>query len=150
MELLVFAGIAAYLYFQKQKKKFVSGYRVTVKDLGFDFKKFTESLFTKLWFPVKLRVENPSDINITIQGVDVTVYSNNQKLGTGRINDSAVVKAKGATDIKFTVGIPVISGVTLVKQIIERIKNGNSVSFDVKGEMDLNVGLVTFAKSFTA
>lgn len=149
MEWLLIGGLAAYLWFKNQKDAFAAGFRVGVSDVGFDFKKSLESLFLKLWFNVTLKVENPSDVEVKATGGSFSLSQGATVLGSAVVRGEAAIPAKQSAPIRFYVGIPLKGGVTIVKTIINKIKDQQTVTLGLNGFVSLNVGNLKFNKSLS-
>lgn len=149
MEWLLIGGLAAYLWFKNQKDAFAAGFRVGVSDVGFDFKKSLESLFLKLWFNVTLKVDNPSDVAVKATGGSFSLSQGATVLGSAVVRGEAAIPAKQSAPIKFYVGIPLKGGVTIVKTIINKIKDQQTVTLGLNGFVSLNVGNLKFNKSLS-
>lgn len=149
MELLLLVGAAAYFWLKNQKEAFAQGFKVAVKDVGFDAQKTLGSLFLKFWFNVKLDVSNPSDATIKATGGTFNLIQNNTVFGTADVRGDVSIPPKQTAPVKFYVGIPVKGGMEIVKTIIARLRDGKSVTLALNGLLSLNVGNVKFNHTFT-
>lgn len=143
------AGLGIYTYVKKQTKKFVAGFRATVKDIGFDFKKFSESFFTKLFFPVQLNVENTSDSSVKVNGVDFVLTNKGNTVAKGRLRSEVILPPRKISTLRFTVTVGTVGAVGTVQEIIRSIRDNQTMQFNASGEVELSVGVVKFEKDFT-
>lgn len=143
------AGLGIYTYVKKQTKKFVTGFRATVKDVGFDFKKFSESFFTKLFFPVQLNVENTSDSSVKVHAVDFVLTNAGKQVAKGTLKSEVVLPPRKTSTLKFTVTVGTVGAVGTVQEIIRSIRDNQTMEFNASGEVELSAGIVKYNKDFT-
>lgn len=139
-------AVGIYTVVRRKTKQAVAGFRAIVKDVGFDFKKTSESFFTKLYFPVQIGIDNTSSQRVKVLAVNVSLTYNGSVFAKGLLKSEAYLEPKKTSTIKFTVTVPVLAGATQVIDMIQEIKSGNTIKLNISGETELSVGVIKFDK----
>jgi hypothetical protein len=103
--LLLALAVGGYLY-MNQGKDFATSYKVKFIDGLFDAKKTQNSSFSKLFFSIRLTVENPSDFKGTLQGAKLTLSYKGKSLGDITLQKPVTIVPKGNTSVELPVAVP--------------------------------------------
>jgi LEA14-like dessication related protein len=134
------AGLLAY-YFSTLVKT-AQNVRVNVFGIKYDSSRTTSSVFTKIWFALTLKIENPTSRPVVINEVLLDFYIKNKKVGELKNFDRLVIEAKRTTNFTTTTYINLLNVIQLVQDIVKLIKDKTGFEIEVKGTVKVEGNLV--------
>jgi len=143
-------GIAAVVvYYYKSMTTTLKNLSVSVFGIKYNSTRTTNSAFTKVWFDLTLKVDNPTNRPVTLSETLLTFYVEGNKAGEVKNFDRFKIDEKRATNITITTYISSLNVVNLVGTIIKFIRDKKPINIQVKGTMNLEGNKVFIDQSVT-
>jgi len=95
-----------------------------------------------------LRLDNPNDVALPVEGGQVDVTLNGQPMATGTLNEGFELPAHGSANVELPINVDLMQAITLGLNVMN--SNQNPVDWQLKGHIDLGVrylGRVYFDES---
>lgn len=134
---LVAAGTAGYLFYRRQKKLLA---QYTTKIVRISFPKVSG---TNTIMNFTLRFGNKSDIEALLQALDVDVYLANTYVGRVQSNASAVIPARGQSDIPLTMTFAPKQALQNIVSLITGSLIARNLIYQLKGTATLKSSFVS-------
>ena len=138
--LLVLAGAAAAFYFFRNKKAAGENLRFEPVDIAIDSARSRQSLWTRLYYKVKINLINPEQANVNVNNVLLNATTNGRPLGTLTSSQKFSVPAQGNQIIQLDTSISTLGAAST---IINVIRNRQPLTINIVGYVDTDLGRVT-------
>jgi hypothetical protein len=138
--LLAGGAIAALVYFLKRKKAAAENIKVEPVDIAIDSQRSAASLFTRIYYRVKLRLINDELASVNVSAINLKIVVNGRELA--QINNTTVFKVDSRSQqvINLDAVISTSGAVTIIKDLIMK---GLNIDINVAGYVDTDLGRVT-------
>jgi len=87
-------------------------------DVAIDLTRTKSSLYTKVFYNVRLRLVNDAPVSVNVKQVNLDVYYGDTKLGNIINNTPFSVGGKSQKEIKLETSISTLSAISIIKDII--------------------------------
>ena len=136
---------AAYLYF-RNKKAAGENLKFEPVDIAIDSERSRASLWTRLYYNVKINLINAEPANVNVKNVSLNATANGRPLGTLTSSQPFNVPAKGNQIIALQTSISTLGAAAT---IINIIRNREPLNVNVNGYIDTDLGrvLINFDKA---
>lgn len=134
-------GAAAFGIVTWLRRKAAAGENLKIEpvDVAIDLNRTKQSLYTKVFYNVKLRLINNDSVSVNVKQVNLDVYYGDTKLGNILNNESFSVANKSQKEIKLETSISTISAISVIKDIV---LTGLNEPFIVQGFINTDLGKV--------
>lgn len=95
------------------------------------------STITELGFLCRLRIDNPNDVALPIQGGEVLLTLADRAAARGRLAGDATIPAGASAELDAVVSINVMSAVTIIADLLEQ--PDAMVPYAIEGYVDVGV-----------
>jgi LEA14-like dessication related protein len=150
MKLLPIALISGLAYLYLNRKVF-AGKNLVVEpnDIAIDTEKTRQSLFTRIYYRVRLNLVNSESAAVVVRNVQLQASSDGTDLGTLTAAGSFTVPARSSKIVQLDAAV---SSFGLISTILNIVRNGRAIQITVKGFVDTDLGRipVEFVKSVQA
>jgi LEA14-like dessication related protein len=138
--LLAGGAIAALVYFLKRKKTAAENIKVEPVDIAIDSQRSAASLFSRIYYRVKLRLINDELASVNVSAINLKIVVNGRELA--QINNTTVFKvdSRSTQVINLDAVISTLGAVTIIKDLIMQ---GLNIDINVTGYLDTDLGRVT-------
>lgn len=137
---LYILGAGAYLlYFLKNKAKAGANLKYEPVDVAIDLEKTKQSLFTKIYYNVKIKLINSENASINVKNVDLDVSVEGTNFGNLSKTEDFIVPAQSNKIIVFQASFSSLGALSLVKKIIQQ---GLTLNVSVTGYIDTDLGRI--------
>jgi LEA14-like dessication related protein len=138
--LLAGGAIAALVYFLKRKKTAAENIKVEPVDIAIDSQRSAASLFSRIYYRVKLRLINDELASVNVSAINLKIVVNGRELA--QINNTTVFKVDSRSQqvINLDAVISTSGAVTIIKDLIMK---GLNIDINVTGYLDTDLGRVT-------
>jgi hypothetical protein len=111
---------AAYgiIYWLRKKASAGSNLRYEPVDVAIDLQKIKASLFTRIYYKVKLNLINDESVSVNIKSVNLNVAIGDRPFGTIVKNESFSIPGKSSQTITLETSFSSFSAIALIKDII--------------------------------
>jgi translation elongation factor EF-1beta len=114
-----FAAVAyGLIYWLRKKAAAGSNLRYEPVDVAIDIQKIKQSLFTRIYYKVKLNLINDESVSVNIKSINLNVFVGDRPFGSIVKNDSFSVPAKSNQIISLDTSFSSLSAIALIKDII--------------------------------
>lgn len=139
-------ALVAYYY----SNLFKTAKRLSVSFFGakYNSERTGNSFFTKIWFELKLKVDNPTDRPVTINETLLDFYINGKKIGEVRNYDKVTIAPKVYSYLVIPTYILTLSIFRLVSDFLEKVKKNESITVNVKGSLNVEGNMLTIDEEF--
>lgn len=141
MKNLLLAGgaIAALVYFLRRKKAAAENIKVEPVDIAIDSQRSAASLFSRIYYRVKLRLINDELASVNVSAINLNIVVNGRELA--KINNTTVFKvdSKSQQVINLDAVISTYGAVQIIKDLIIE---GLNIDINVTGYLDTDLGRV--------
>tara|TARA_R110000868_G_scaffold492_2_gene3667 strand:- start:305 stop:763 length:459 start_codon:yes stop_codon:yes gene_type:complete len=96
--------------------------------------------FEKLPLDAKIKLTNPTDIQIKINSLNIQLFYKGVNLTTAFKTDIIEIKAKGETIINLTLLIDIVNLSANIRDLIKAFFEGSGTEIKIKGFIDSNLG----------
>lgn len=134
------AGLLAY-YFSTLTKT-LSNVRVNIFGIKYDSKRTVDSVFTKIWFTITLKIENPTNRSVVVNETLLDFFVKDKKVGELKNFDRIVVDAKRTINVSAVSYINLLNVISLVSSIVKLVKDKTAFDIAVKGTVKIEGNLV--------
>lgn len=134
--LLGAGGVLLYMYF-KRKAAAAQNLRFEPVDIIIDLPRTRQSLFTRLYYTVKLNIINPERANVNVRNVVLKVNSDGRILGDLVSNKTFTVPSQGSQVIALDAAVSIFGALST---IINFIKNRQPIPVNVTGQITSDLG----------
>jgi LEA14-like dessication related protein len=134
------AGLLAY-YFSTLTKT-AQNVRVNLFGIKYDKTRTTSSFFTKIWFALTLKIENPTNRPVVLNETLLDFYVQGKKVGELKNFERLVIEAKRTTNFTAVTYINLLSIISLVSDIVKLIKDKTGIEISVKGTVKVEGNLI--------
>jgi len=135
---LAAAGAALYLYL-RNKAAAGQNLRVEPLDALINTARTRESLFTRLYYTVKLRLVNDEPAAVVVRGLNLSATANGRPFGNLVSADAFTVPAKSAQTVSLNASVSTFGA---LGAILDILRGGRSVSVSIVGYVDTDLGRV--------
>jgi len=125
-------------------KAFVKQKQIKLHSLKFNLAETQKALFTKLFFDVVIKINNPTEFAATVRSYSLNLFYNGQLLTQAQTTGSVKINPNANTPISFKAGISVLNLPYNVKDIVEKIKSRSPVNIQIIGEVQTTLGTYKF------
>lgn len=98
--------------------------------------------FEKLPLDAKIKLSNPTDLQIKINSLNVQLLYKGVVLTTAFKTDLIEIKAKGETIINLTLLIDIVNLSANIRDLIQAFFEGSGTEIKIKGFIDTNIGRI--------
>jgi hypothetical protein len=132
---------AAYgiIYWLRRKAAAGINLRYEPVDVAIDLPKIKQSLFTRIYYKVKLNLINDESVSVNIKSINLNVFIGDRPFGSIVKNDSFSVPARSSQIIDLNTSFSSLSAIALIKDII---LNGFQDPIIVRGFIETDLGRV--------
>jgi len=111
---------AAYgiIYWLRKKASAGSNLRYEPVDVAIDLQKIKASLFTRIYYKVKLNLINDESVSVNIKSVNLNVAIGDRPFGTIVKNESFSIPGRSSQTITLETSFSSFSAIALIKDII--------------------------------
>jgi hypothetical protein len=139
---------AAYgvIFWLRRKAQAGSNLRYEPVDIAIDLERIQQSLFTRIYYKVKLNLINDESVSVNVKSINLNVRIGDKPFGTIVKTDSFSVPARSNQVITLTTSFSSLSAIALIKDIITEGFNDPII---VNGYIQTDLGrlVVDFAKN---
>jgi LEA14-like dessication related protein len=139
----IVAVIAAGIYFSD--KEFDDNVNFSIGKIKFNLKDSAASLFTKLHFSVEGKINNPTNLSVTVNGITATVYFKGKAIANLNQNEQFNVAPNNSTSILSDVAVNTLNVFTSIDQAKQMISS-KQVELNIIGKINLNSGVLSINK----
>jgi LEA14-like dessication related protein len=129
-------------YYYRSLVKTGKNLEINVFGIKWDKEKTTNSFFVKVWFELKLRVNNPTDRSVLLKDVLLDFIFNGKKIGEVKSFTTYKIEPKKEMIIVIPTYIQTLNVVSLVSTMIEFLKKKEPISIMVKGSVNVEGNMV--------
>lgn len=143
--LLAGAGaVAAYLL--KGKKEALENLKISPLDIAIDTQKSKATLWTKLYYNIKLKLINSSSFSINVKSIDLDFSVNGKILANIQRDQNITVPGK---DDKVITLSSYIASATAIETILDILADSSKIKLAVTGEVvtDLGAIIINYSKN---
>lgn len=149
---IVLIGVAALVYWfiSNQKKKLtksVSADNIKVHKITFDKKKSEAAAFTTLYFNVELKVTNDTDVNATIDSVNIKAIYSGSTLADVKSKTIINVPANSSKSVIVLMSVPMATGVVGIVNAVRDLIAGRSMFLRITGNVEALGGNIDIDKT---
>lgn len=108
-------------------------------DVAIDLARTKASLYTKVFYNVKLRLVNDAPVSVNVKQVNLDVYYGDTKLGSVVNNTPFSVGGRSQKEIKLETSISTLSAISIIKDVI---LSGFNEPLIVQGFINTDLGKV--------
>ena len=130
---------AAYLYF-RNKKAAGENLRFEPVDIAIDSARSRASLWTRLYYKVKINLINTEPARVNVKNVMLNATTNGRPFGTLVSSQNFTVPAQGSQIIQLETSISTLGAAAT---IINILRNQQPLTINVVGYVDTDLGRVT-------
>lgn len=132
---------AAYglIFWLKRKQAAGSNLRYEPVDVAIDLDRIKQSLFTRIYYKVKLNLINDESVSVNIRSINLNVFIGSQSLGSIVKTEPFSVPARSNQIITLNTSFSSLSAIALIKNIIE---DGFNDPIIVRGYVQTDLGRV--------
>lgn len=135
-------ALALVAYYYTSLKKTLTNLNVSVFGVKYNSSRTQNSIFTKIWFELKLKIENPTDRLVTVNETLLDFYVSGKKVGEVRNFDKMTINAKTYSFLIIPTYIETLSIFNLISNFLESVKKGTPIKITVKGSINLEGNIV--------
>lgn len=143
--ILIGAGLVIYYL---EGKKFLERYKVSFLDAAFKYPATLATAFTRLFFTIKIKVENPTEFKGTLNSAALQVSYSGADLGTVNIRNPVTMEPNGSQTVEIPVQVSTNTLAKSIPEIIKQLKSGSGLIFNVKGNLNFAAGTQTVNLSY--
>lgn len=142
-------ALALVAYYFTSLKKTVTNLSVSVFGIKYNSERTVNSAFLKVWFDLKLKVNNPTQRSVTVNEVLLDFYLNNKK--AGEVRSFQKIKINPVTDSILVVPtyFNTLIVFPLISSFLEAIKNNEPIGVTVKGTVNVEGNIVKLDEKIT-
>jgi hypothetical protein len=137
--LLSLAGIAAAFLYFRNKKAAGENLRFEPVDIAIDTARSKSSLWTRLFYRVKIKLVNVEPASVNVKNVNLTATANGKNLGSLTSSQSFVVPPKGSQVVALDTSISTLGAASTIIQVI---RNRQPLTINISGYIDTDLGRV--------
>lgn len=138
--ILLAAGAAFAYIIARNKKAAAENLRFEPVDIAIDSERSRASLFTRLYYKVKLRLINDEQGSIKVNTVLLNAFVNNKAFGTLTSSQNFTVPAQGSQVVQLDTSISTFGAAAT---IVEVLRNQQPLTINVQGYIETDLGRVT-------
>ncbi len=139
---------AAVGYYILQAKEFKGHYKIKFIDSVFDYKKTKYSGFTKIFFSIRVSVNNKTDFTGTLQSAKLALSYKGKKVADVSLPEPVTLAKAGETKVAIPVQVSTLSLISNILVLIDAVKNKKAITFNVKGDLNFAIGTVHVNEDF--
>lgn len=122
---IIIAGLGYFLYTEYQKVQAARNLKIYLVDA------YPVSIgLTSATLELKLRIYNPTDVTITIEGIDYTLYGDGNRVGEGSIYGRLEIPARGSKIVTSRFDVTYAG---LARTVLDFILSGGRLTWRVTG-----------------
>jgi LEA14-like dessication related protein len=138
LPLLIVGGYAAYI-FLRNKKAAGENLRFEPVDIQIDSERSRRTLWTRLYYKVKINLVNPEQAAVNVRNVMLNATANGGPLGTLTSTQPFSVPAKGNQIIQLDTSFSIFGAASI---IINIVRNREPLTVNITGYVDTDLGRV--------
>jgi LEA14-like dessication related protein len=96
-----------------------------------------DSIFTKIWFDLKLKVTNPTSRPVTVNETLLDFFVNGKKVGEVRNYDKQTIAPKVYSYLIVPTYFVTLSIFPLVADFLQKVKDKKPLAMEVKGSLNI-------------
>jgi LEA14-like dessication related protein len=104
--------------------------------------------FEKLPIEAKIRLTNPTDIEVKINSLNLQLFYKGVNLTTAFKTDQITIKAKNETIINLSLLIDIVNLSANIKDLIAAFLDGSGTEIKIKGFIDTNLGRMVISENY--
>lgn len=135
----VATGLALYEYFEG--KNFAENARLYIKKISFDVPKMEHDLFQFVWIKVDALISNPTPFMETASDIILSFKHSGTSIVTIKRPEPIELTPFKKIPITFNIQISIVKFLTEAGNIVNDIKSGKKISFDVTGQIKFVSGI---------
>jgi LEA14-like dessication related protein len=133
------AAALGIIFYLKRKAAAGSNLRYEPVDVAIDLQKIKDSLFTRIYYKVKLNLINDESVSVNIRSINLNVFIGNRPFGSIVQTQPFSVPARSNQVITLNTSFRSLSAIAL---IIDIIQNGFTDPIIVNGYIQTDLGRV--------
>ena len=149
MKNILFLGgaAAALLYFLRQKRAAGENLRVEPVDIAIDSARSASSLWSVIYYNIKLKLINVEDASVNVSAIKLDVILNSSKVAEINQTQGFIVAARSEKIVNLQ---STIQTAGIVDFLVDLIKNGFRFNIAVSGYVDTDLGriAINYNKNF--
>ena len=152
-KILPIAAIGAGIYllsrYLMQKKAALQNLKLVPVSIAIDSAKSSATLFSQLFYTVKVRLNNNEAQPVFVRGIDLDVFFRGQQIGKIYRDQDFIVPSRSSQQVNFNTSI---NTVDVVENVISLIRGGfKNIEFTIRGTVSTDLGEipVNFTKKLT-
>jgi len=130
-------ALALVVYYFTRLKKTLTNLNVSVFGAKYNSQRTQNSLFLKIWFELKLKVDNPTDRQVMVNETLLDFYISGKKVGEVRNFDKLTINPKTYSYLVIPTYMETLSIFSLVSNFLEAVRSGTPLKIGVKGSINL-------------
>lgn len=141
-------ALALVAYYYSGLFKTAKSLNVSIFGAKYDSKKTQNSVFTKIWFELKLKVDNPTDRPVTVNETLLDFYVNGNKVGEVRNYQKLSINPKVYSYLIIPTYLQTLSLFNLVSNFVAAVQKNEPLKVAVKGTIDIEGNKVNLDEAF--
>jgi len=135
--LLIGAGGAVLYYFFKGKARAAQNLRFEPVDFKIDLDRTRQSLFTRLYYTVKINIVNPERFAVNVRLVNLKVTSKGAPLGDLTTAKPFTVAGRSNQVVPISAAVSVFG---ILGQVVNFIRNRQEIPINISGYVESDLG----------
>lgn len=141
-------ALALVAYYYTSLKKTVTNLNVSIFGAKYNSDRTQNSTFLKIWFDLKLKVENPTTRSLTINETLLDFYVNGKQVGEVRNFQKLTINPKVYSYLVIPTYLQTLSLFNLVSNFIASVQQKKPLKVTVKGTMDVEGNKIQVDEAF--
>lgn len=137
---LIAAVIAGAYYFNAMQ--FKRDVKFSVGRVKFDLKKSASKIFTKLYFTVEAKIENPTNFSVTVTGIDAAIYYREKMIAVVNRNEQFLINSNKTISVLADVEVTTLNVFSSMQQAKEMLET-KQVELEIIGSLKLISGVLS-------
>lgn len=137
---LIAAVIAGAYYFNAMQ--FKREVKFSVGRVKFDLKKSASKFFSKLYFAVEAKIENPTDFSVTVTGIEAAIYYREKNIATVNRNEQFLIDRNKTISVLADVEVNTLDVFSSMQQAKEMLE-AKLVELEITGRVNLTSGVLS-------
>ena len=147
--IIIGAGALAMIgYYFTGLKKTINKLSVSVFGVKYNGERTQNSIFLKIWFDLKLKVNNPTNRKINISETNLNFYVNGVKAGEVRNNQQLTINPNVYSYVIIPTYLQTLTMFNLVSQFLDTLKKKEPIKVNVKGSMNIEGNIINIDENF--
>jgi len=126
-------------FFLNRKVSAAQNLRVELNDIAIDLEATKRSLFTQIYYKVRLNLVNTESASIVVQNIQLQAFSGSTRLGNLSSQQKITVDARSNKVVQLTA---VVSSFGLVTELVSILREQTPIEISVNGVVDTDLGRI--------